>query len=105
MTNPITNPSRRLPVESAKKLRWFDQADLARMSVQHVREKHMLLDTIAALKKVTHCKFWLLPDPLDATSLVLQPILQASGLEDSWWLQALKAAVSLMLPVLQAPMS
>jgi hypothetical protein len=49
----MTNPSCRLPVESAKKLRWFDQADLAKMSVQHVREKHMLLDTITALKKVT----------------------------------------------------
>lgn len=43
----------RLPVESAKKLRWYDNADLAKMSVQHVREKHMLLDTITALKKVT----------------------------------------------------
>jgi hypothetical protein len=45
----------RLPVESAKKLRWFDNADLAKMSVQHVREKHMLLDTITALKKVNTC--------------------------------------------------
>jgi hypothetical protein len=44
--------SARLPVESAKKLRWYDNADLAKMSVQHVREKHMLLDTITALKKV-----------------------------------------------------
>lgn len=43
----------RLPVESAKKLRWYDNADLAKMSVQHVREKHLLLDTITALKKVT----------------------------------------------------
>lgn len=42
----------RIPVESAKKLRWYDNADLAKMSVQHVREKHMLLDTITALKKV-----------------------------------------------------
>lgn len=50
-------PHCRLPVESAKKLRWFDNADLAKMSVQHVREKHLLLDTITALKKV-----WL-PNP------------------------------------------
>jgi hypothetical protein len=46
------SPSCRLPVESAKKLRWYDNADLAKMSVQHVREKHLLLDTITALKKV-----------------------------------------------------
>eukprot|EP00775_Hariotina_reticulata_P005727 gene5727-5967_t len=42
----------RLPVESAKKLRWYDKADLAQLTRQHVREKHLLLDTITALKKV-----------------------------------------------------
>jgi hypothetical protein len=53
--SPRLTFSCRLPVESAKKLRWYDNADLAKMSVQHVREKHMLLDTITALKKVTAC--------------------------------------------------
>lgn len=54
LTDAHTTPffSCRLPVESAKKLRWYDNADLAKMSVQHVREKHLLLDTITALKKV-----------------------------------------------------
>lgn len=42
----------RLPVDSAKKLRWYDKADVAALTRQHVREKHMLLDTITALKKV-----------------------------------------------------
>jgi hypothetical protein len=42
----------RLPVESAKKLRWYDKADLAQLTRQHVREKHLLLDTVTALKKV-----------------------------------------------------
>lgn len=54
LTDPHATPflSCRLPVESAKKLRWYDNADLAKMSVQHAREKHLLLDTITALKKV-----------------------------------------------------
>jgi hypothetical protein len=42
----------RLPIDSAKKLRWYDKADVASLTRQHVREKHMLLDTITALKKV-----------------------------------------------------
>lgn len=42
----------RLPVDSAKKLRWYDKADVASLTRQHVREKHLLLDTITALKKV-----------------------------------------------------
>lgn len=45
----------RLPVDSAKKLRWYDKADVASLTRQHVREKHMLLDTITALKKVRTC--------------------------------------------------
>jgi hypothetical protein len=42
----------RLPYESALKLRWYDKADLAKLAMQHVQEKHLLLDTITALKKV-----------------------------------------------------
>eukprot|EP00882_Tetradesmus_deserticola_P030308 GHRQ01034014.1.p1 GENE.GHRQ01034014.1~~GHRQ01034014.1.p1 ORF type:complete len:169 (+),score=82.96 GHRQ01034014.1:594-1100(+) len=42
----------RLPVDSAKKLRWYDKADVASLTRQHVCEKHLLLDTITALKKV-----------------------------------------------------
>lgn len=41
-----------MPVDSAKKLRWYDKAEVASLTRQHVREKHLLLDTIAALKKV-----------------------------------------------------
>lgn len=43
----------RLPIDSARKLRWYDKGDVATMVKTHVREKHELLDTIAALKKVT----------------------------------------------------
>lgn len=43
---------RRLPLDSAKKLRWYDKSDVASLTRQHVREKHLLLDTITALKKV-----------------------------------------------------
>jgi hypothetical protein len=42
----------RLPVDSARKLRWYDKGDAAALTRQHVREKHVLLDTITALKKV-----------------------------------------------------
>lgn len=42
----------RLPVDSARKLRWYDKADVQQLVRQHVREKHALLDTITALKKV-----------------------------------------------------
>ncbi len=42
----------RLPVESARKLRWFDKEDLSALTKQHMREKHQLLDTITALKTV-----------------------------------------------------
>lgn len=44
-------PAPRLPVDSARKLRWYDKADLVSLTRQHVREKHLLLDTITALKK------------------------------------------------------
>lgn len=45
----------RLPVDSARKLRWYDKGDVAPIVKQHVREKHLLLDTITALKKVKAC--------------------------------------------------
>ncbi|KIZ00756.1 hypothetical protein MNEG_7208 [Monoraphidium neglectum] len=41
----------RLPIDSARKLRWYDKGEVAQITRQHVREKHALLDTIAALKK------------------------------------------------------
>ncbi|KAG2445730.1 hypothetical protein HXX76_000336 [Chlamydomonas incerta] len=42
----------RLPVESARRLRWFEKADLQALTKSHLREKRELLDTVAALKKV-----------------------------------------------------
>jgi hypothetical protein len=42
----------RLPVESARKLRWYDKGDVQQLTRQHLREKHALLDTVTALKKV-----------------------------------------------------
>jgi len=42
----------RLPVDSARKLRWYDKGDVQQLTRQHLREKHVLLDTITALKKV-----------------------------------------------------
>ncbi|KAG2451383.1 hypothetical protein HYH02_003985 [Chlamydomonas schloesseri] len=41
----------RLPVESARRLRWFEKADLQALTKSHLREKRELLDTVAALKK------------------------------------------------------
>lgn len=42
----------RLPLASAAKLKWYADADVNKLTLQHVKEKHMLLDTITALKKV-----------------------------------------------------
>jgi hypothetical protein len=41
-----------MPAESAKRLRWYDNADLAKLAVQQLQEKQQLLDTIAALRQV-----------------------------------------------------
>ena len=42
----------RLPLDSARKLRWYDKSDLTSLTKAHFREKRELLDTVAALKKV-----------------------------------------------------
>lgn len=42
----------RLPLESARKLRWFEKADLQALTKSHFREKRELLDTLAVLKKL-----------------------------------------------------
>lgn len=42
----------RLPIESAKKLRWFDQHDLKMLIELHLREKHELYQANAALKDI-----------------------------------------------------
>ena len=44
----------RLPVESAKKLRWYDRPDLNNLIQQNVREKNDLLGVNAALRQVRH---------------------------------------------------
>ena len=44
----------RLPLESAKKLRWFDKQDLNMLIQLHLREKAELLDANAALRGVRH---------------------------------------------------
>ncbi len=50
-TNPC--PPCSLPMESARKLRWYaDNKDLAAIVRTHLREKRELEDTLAALKKV-----------------------------------------------------
>ena len=42
----------RLPVESAKKLRWFDRQDLNMLIQLHLREKQELFEANAALRQV-----------------------------------------------------
>ncbi|GFR45083.1 hypothetical protein Agub_g6459, partial [Astrephomene gubernaculifera] len=42
----------RLPLESARRLRWFEKGDVQALTKAHFREKRDLLDAIAALKKV-----------------------------------------------------
>ena len=42
----------RLPVESAKKLRWYDRQDLNNLVQQNLREKNDLLRVNAALRQV-----------------------------------------------------
>ncbi|GLI70689.1 hypothetical protein VaNZ11_015629 [Volvox africanus] len=42
----------RLPLESARKLRWFEKADLQALTKSHFREKRELLDTLTVLKKL-----------------------------------------------------
>lgn len=42
----------RLPVESAKKLRWYDRPDLNNLVQQNMREKSDLLGVNAALRQV-----------------------------------------------------
>lgn len=55
--NPAANAQNdkqylRLPIESARKLRWYDKEDLQAIVKTHVREKRELLDAITALKKL-----------------------------------------------------
>jgi hypothetical protein len=45
----------RLPVESAKKLRWYDRPDLNNLVQQNMREKSDLLGVNAALRQVRLC--------------------------------------------------
>ena len=49
----------RLPVESAKKLRWYDRPDLNNLIQQNLRDKNDLLGVNAALRQVPvslkHC--------------------------------------------------
>lgn len=59
----------RLPIDSARKLRWYDKGDVATMVKTHVREKHELLDTIAALKKVSPASW----GSLDVMGLTMGP--------------------------------
>ncbi|GLC35111.1 hypothetical protein PLESTM_000280600 [Pleodorina starrii] len=42
----------RLPLESARKLRWFEKADLQALTKSHFREKRELLDTLTVVKKL-----------------------------------------------------
>jgi len=45
----------RLPIESAKKLRWYDRPDLNNLIQQNLREKNDLLKVNAALRQVRLC--------------------------------------------------
>ena len=45
----------RLPIESAKKLRWYDRPDLNNLIQQNLREKNDLLEVNAALRQVSLC--------------------------------------------------
>ncbi|KAL6748518.1 hypothetical protein V8C86DRAFT_1139529 [Haematococcus lacustris] len=42
----------RLPVESARKLRWYERDELSALVRAHLREKRELQDCIAAMKKL-----------------------------------------------------
>jgi len=42
----------RLPMESARKLRWYDKGDTAAIVKTHLREKREMAETLFALKKV-----------------------------------------------------
>ena len=44
----------RLPIESAKKLRWYDRPDLNNLVQQNLREKNDILGVNAALRQVRH---------------------------------------------------
>ena len=53
VTNQTSKPPReylRLPVDSARKLRWFDKGDIAAIVKGHLQEKRELNETIASLK-------------------------------------------------------
>ena len=45
----------RLPVESAKKLRWYDRADLSTLVTQNLKDKQELQAVNEALHQVRHC--------------------------------------------------
>lgn len=46
--------ARRLPLESARKLRWYDKGELPAIVRTHLREKRELQDALAAMKRVGH---------------------------------------------------
>lgn len=46
----------RLPIDSAKKLRWYDRPDLNNLVQQNLREKNDILGVNAALRQVRHAR-------------------------------------------------
>lgn len=57
-TTPASAPQQpgkqylRLPMESARKLRWFDKGDTTAIVKTHLREKREMAETLGALKKI-----------------------------------------------------
>ena len=49
----VTHAASRVQVDSARKLRWFDQDDLSQLVEVTTREKQALQGTIAALRQVS----------------------------------------------------
>ena len=50
-----------LQIDSARKLRWFDQDNLSQLVEITTREKQALKDTIAALRQVSYFAFFIFP--------------------------------------------
>lgn len=47
----------RLPIDSARKLRWYDREDLSRLIESNLQERQQLAEVNTALREVSHHKF------------------------------------------------
>lgn len=74
----------RLPIESARKLRWYDKGDLSAIVRDHLREKRELQQTITHLKRVRSGAMWSLPSTCACGAPVQQGVHGRRSMADDF---------------------